>query len=279
MKKIINYLNKKESYITQNITLFIILLTMIVLIIDIIPHIVNIYFKSNYNFISTQFTLTTIWWMFAFWYWYKKYERNKELEIIEKLEKEYKTIKELDSWKNLINFWFKEFYYKEQWYITNNWWKYISKKISHNLINLKEDSLVEFIYELQNIKWVKEDKEIIWIRFYIFIIEKIKNRIGLISLRQSDFLKIKSDFLKLKKESLNGKERLKWAIKNFSNKKELLTLLLKEDWILSVCENMINSNNKKQKIGNEVLKKLYFILWELNENNKPKNLKESGLAK
>ncbi len=83
--------------------------------------------------IPTQYMFTTIWAICAFWYWYKRYERDKELEIIEKLWKEYDLIKKDKDWKKLVSLWFKEYYFFKNWYIKKEWWKYISDKIWRNI--------------------------------------------------------------------------------------------------------------------------------------------------
>ncbi len=81
-----------------------------------------------------------IWWIFAFWYGYKKYERDKELEIIENYTKEYDVIlKKLednnfksDSHK-LLDFWYKEFYLYSKWYISSELWKEWSHWIEEDI--------------------------------------------------------------------------------------------------------------------------------------------------
>ena len=51
-----------------------------------------LFFLQKYIWVNNT-DLILMWWaIFAFWYWYKKYERNKELEIIEKYTKEYDYI-------------------------------------------------------------------------------------------------------------------------------------------------------------------------------------------
>ena len=99
----------------------------------------DLFWVSKINtIISTQYMFTTIWAIFAFWYWYKKYERDKELEIIEKYTKKYNTIKvkevsnfNEENCKLLFDLWYEEFYLKSKWYISDElwnewmWWIYI----------------------------------------------------------------------------------------------------------------------------------------------------------
>lgn len=80
--------------------------------------------------ISTQYMFTTIWAIFAFWYWYKKYERDKELEIIEKYTEKYNSIKKkiydinwIPYYCDIFNLWYEEYYLYHNWYISEKLWK------------------------------------------------------------------------------------------------------------------------------------------------------------
>lgn len=91
---------------------------------------------------------TTIWAIFAFWYWYKKYERDKEIEVISIYTKKYQKIKE--NYKNskntkddleiyfskLFNLWREEFHLYDKWYISEKIWKLWKKFIKININKL-----------------------------------------------------------------------------------------------------------------------------------------------
>lgn len=89
---------------------------------------------------------TTIWAIFAFWYWYKKYERDKEIEMIEMLEKQYEHVRrikkrDLKYYEKLINLWVKEFYYYKNWYLSDERWDYISLRILKKIYNTNKNWL------------------------------------------------------------------------------------------------------------------------------------------
>ena len=91
------------------------------------------------NCISLNYYLTYIWWLFAFWYWYKKYERNKDIEMLDKyLIWEFSIKSDLDDikrWKiayNLFN----------MWYISEDVWNIIEEE--------NKTKLIEYIYENLN---------------------------------------------------------------------------------------------------------------------------------
>lgn len=85
------------------------------------------------NFLETKDFITLLWAILAFWYWYKKYERDKELEIIDKYAKKYNEIKknysnsgkkeDLDIYFNkLFNLLREEYYLYDKNYITEDLW-------------------------------------------------------------------------------------------------------------------------------------------------------------
>ncbi|MDD3144550.1 MAG: hypothetical protein PHV23_00400 [Candidatus Gracilibacteria bacterium] len=121
-----------------------------------------IYFLFIYkNEINENITLLSlIGGIIAFWYGYKKYERDKELEIIEKYANKYNEINiELDNLKqdiennkfkikrkyeDLFNLFYEEFYLKSKGYISeelwNEWENWIEIDI-YNFIDLTINKL------------------------------------------------------------------------------------------------------------------------------------------
>jgi len=113
-----------EKNILNNITRVSIYLILILLILQILFYIINKQFLEIKDFI------TILWAILIFWYWYKKYERDKELEIIEKYTEKYAIlINELykkrnrTNYRNLFNLFYTEFYLKSKWYISDELWE------------------------------------------------------------------------------------------------------------------------------------------------------------
>lgn len=96
--------------------------------------------------IASLWLLMTILW---FYFWYKKYERDKELEIIEKYTEKYNKIinNKIINNKELLNLYYEEFFLYSKWYISEElWleWKYwiwsdINGKILDNINNKKNN--------------------------------------------------------------------------------------------------------------------------------------------
>lgn len=82
------------------------------------------------KWISTQYMFTTLWAIFAFWYWYKKYERDKEIQIIDKLL----------QWNfSLDNFslvpWNTAYKMSLSWYLKDDYYKLVNDM---NMISLRK---------------------------------------------------------------------------------------------------------------------------------------------
>ncbi|NUJ97774.1 hypothetical protein HGA92_03255 [Candidatus Gracilibacteria bacterium] len=86
------YIEEKENFLLQNITLISFSIIGIILFLFFYQQIfciINNIFNINYSpkTISLEFAITTIGAIIAFWYGYKKYERDKDIEMIDKLTK------------------------------------------------------------------------------------------------------------------------------------------------------------------------------------------------
>lgn len=102
---------------------------------------IQIPFLKEYKFewiISTQYMFTTLWATFAFWYWYKRYERDKEIDTIRYFSKKYDSIKNsFNDWKinekkyysKIWNLWLEEFVHHKRWYITDQYFEEITGDI------------------------------------------------------------------------------------------------------------------------------------------------------
>lgn len=122
---------KLEKWLIENIWWIALIFWLVTIEIYILHWII-------WETISVQSTITIIWTIFAFWYWYKKYERDKELEIIEKYTKKYNDIyndiinnlldseNEVKTWKinfiKILNLWYEEYFLYKQWYISDSLW-------------------------------------------------------------------------------------------------------------------------------------------------------------
>jgi len=111
--------------------------------------------------ISTQYMLTTIWAIFAFWYWYKRYERDKEIEMIDKLILKENIDELIIDWKA------KRIFY-EKWYIKDYLWNIIESNYQIKFdeyiwilkdINYEDDLIIDMrlvISKLITYEWAKD---------------------------------------------------------------------------------------------------------------------------
>lgn len=134
-------IRKIEKNILNNLTIFSIVLILIFSALQIW------FFLAWKNFLEIKDFITLIWAIFVFWYWYKTYERNKELEILDKYGEKYNQIKEevnvtiiklnenndekneiilknelKQNYTALINLFYEEFYLRAKWYISDDLW-------------------------------------------------------------------------------------------------------------------------------------------------------------
>lgn len=87
---------------------------------------------------SSEYLMSWIWLTVAFWYWYKKYERDKEIQLIERYTEKYNRIydeitqklmdeenevqiKKVD-FRDIFNLWYEEFFLHTKWYISEDLW-------------------------------------------------------------------------------------------------------------------------------------------------------------
>lgn len=112
--------------------------------------------------IDNKDALLMIWWMLAFWYWYKKYERDKELEMIDKLNLKENIDELIIDWKA------RRVIY-EKWYIKDYLWNIIESNYQIKFheyiwilkdINYKDDFIIMdmrlVISKLMTYEWAKD---------------------------------------------------------------------------------------------------------------------------
>lgn len=136
-------IKKFEKWLLNNITFVLFIFIIIILLFWLIPlfnyptwSIFNTIFWINklQSIISTQFMLTSIWTILAFWYWYKKYEETKQLNYIYSnlIMKEWKYDKESFD-VDMTNFFLSLKLY-EEWIIKEEIWNIIEANFEQKLI-------------------------------------------------------------------------------------------------------------------------------------------------
>jgi len=119
----------------------------------------NWYFNWNLNLdlniLSFAQVLWFSWLVLAFWYWYKKYERDKELQILEKYWKKYDELKKSKNYWWILSLCEEEFYLYKKWYISEDLWKRIKHKIDKNIWYILKEISNKTKENMQK-KWIEE---------------------------------------------------------------------------------------------------------------------------
>jgi len=139
-----------EMFFVNKITYIIIVLLFVIIV------------SSIFCIISIEYTFTTIWAILAFWYWYMKHNRQKELEMYEKYEIWDMTIENMDN----ISKWKKSYYLYEKWYLSSNIFELINSDNNDILIEFIDDQL--YIKEWEDEKSIIKRINIIWNRLSQF---------------------------------------------------------------------------------------------------------------
>lgn len=97
--------------------------------------------------LDKEFALTAVGAIIVFWYWYKTYERDKELEMFEKFNNGDLTVENFEEELNNLS---HAFYMKERGYLPEYLWKRIDLKIDRLIFdfcdkNLKWKNINEFL--------------------------------------------------------------------------------------------------------------------------------------
>lgn len=152
-------LEKLENLLLRNITILSLVFIIIILLLDLIPF---FYFKQ-YNFLSTSQTITFIWAILAFLYWYKKYERDKNIELLNLISYKKDIYDIIQDWKN-------KKYLFEKYYINDFLFNIYEEKYIESIIfyfnsvdNIEISSLLSYL--------LNDKKNYL---YFIKIFEKIK---------------------------------------------------------------------------------------------------------
>lgn len=110
-----------EKILLRNMTFVILIIIWVIWIL---------FFILDKKILDIKYALTSTWAIVAFWYWYKKYERDKELEVVEKYTEKYNTLVEnlyknrtRTNYRKLFNLYWEEFFLKSKWYISDELWE------------------------------------------------------------------------------------------------------------------------------------------------------------
>lgn len=194
---------------------------------------------------SNEYLVSCIGLITAFWYWYKRYERDKEIELIKYFSEKYNISKlkifdhkELANYKELLTVWYEEYFLHDKWYITqelwNEWEYWIKEDIKEFINNAHQKFNNRIIDELTEIKEddIQQLKALYAIEDSPFFEEIVmtyfpNDKIGIITLRKDKFSKfitkkIEEEFNKYIKQTPHLKNKL-WIdffqclIKEFNN--------------------------------------------------------------
>lgn len=299
-----------EKFLIKNMWKIILLLWIIIFLTWLIPLInlptwliINTIFWIDKvkQIISTEYMFTTIWAIFAFWYWYKKYERDKEMIIVEKYVEKYDKIKNIENieekYTKLFDLFYEEFYLYESNQINENlwkiwfWWMKIDmlELLDYDKINNK--NLLDNIIE-KNLKYNFHNANIKHWKNYIYFIKKLifsinnelNNEINLnekiiIEFRKKLFInKLKIIFFEIKFKLFKVNLKL---FKIISKKNKILKII-KDNWVKLENFNLKNKeiknsfNNINKNIDNVNIKLTYIMeiykkIFEKEEKYKKNN--------
>ena len=129
-----------------------------------------IFFKvQNQDKISIELLLTTVWAIIVFWYWYKTYERDKEIQMIERYSEKYNSIKtklintidiKEKDYAELLTLWYEEYFLFEKWYISSElWdeWKFWIQEDTASFLYEAQDTFGKLVQEYQKKELPPED--------------------------------------------------------------------------------------------------------------------------
>lgn len=173
------------------------------------------------NIVNINYSLTSTWAIIAFWYWYKKYERDKNIQHLENILNRLYDLTIIEKYNKLELF----YIYQDKWLLENNIWNYINNNF-----------------------WSNIEKDIEWyvIKQLDIILEKEKELELVLSLQ--------SKYLKSQRENWIKKERIEEIEDNLDKyeaekeilekrKKEIKESLIKE--LIDIFIWLLNTNNDK----------------------------------
>ncbi len=167
--------------------------------IILISWIIFIMYAQTFLWINNKDTLLMVWWIIAFWYWYKRYERDKELEMLDKYIMWNLSTKNIEEIKKR-RIWFL---LNEKWYIKKWLWDEIDIENQETFFKFLDKNL---IWKLDNDFSEKFTKLVFPNKTFE---EYIKNLI------KSEIIK-KEKYLRNKKISKERKELIKEELKQLN---------------------------------------------------------------
>lgn len=140
--------------------------------------------------ISDQTFFTWIGWILVFWWWYKKYQRDKEIELLQNfLNKENEFLENINNekndknsikkeFKNIFNLWEETYSLQDKSYISFSLWEefkfHIKTHIAEFLfIDKNSDIFLEVLNEELKRIYYKPNNSSSY-RFFVYFVEQIK---------------------------------------------------------------------------------------------------------
>lgn len=218
-----NTINDLEKYSLRHLSGICFILTVII---------VGMWLEGR---LKIEFVLSAIGAITVFWYWYKTYERDREIEIIKYYSEKYNLAKvelsktvdiQFKDYSQLLTIWYEEYFLYQKWYIWNdlwNEWKYwISEDVNYFLI----DAHHEFNKTISETDFKKLDEDS-WYAFAIDtsrFIDSVTTNYALLE-KRNKWVLYSEDFGKF----------LIWVIEvEFKNREKLEFLWNNKDWIKSM---------------------------------------------
>ncbi len=166
-----------------------------------------------FRYLSTEQFLTSFWALVVFWYWYKKYERDKEIEMLWRIQTWIVKISNLTDDIKQIAILYSSY---KKWYLSQDVWDIIEIQIDDQISRFLESNLkfdVKGNNLTQQIKnWTEIISQSFW-EFYIYwlILEK------------HWFMTYLSDKIQDYLESIEKKKQ--WTLLNEDEKKKMDNLI------------------------------------------------------
>jgi len=135
--------NLTENWVIENMTkviVWIIIFLVFLFLFQQFLWLINWYFDLGiplwFNYISLSQLLSFIWVTIAFWYWYKRYERDKELELLDKNITSPPNMSDPDilifNWSVLYNLKKNNYIKEELWLDLENYYMQNFQKFLNN---------------------------------------------------------------------------------------------------------------------------------------------------
>lgn len=225
----------------------------------IILWLIFIFLFVNFNFIEiSKDTFYIIWWLFAFWYWYKRYQRDKDIEILEKFQIEENII--ITDYKNFLNKLELLHVYNKKDYINDEYYDILLKSFLEKLSKLEYEKEAVWIFiKIRTLK--KYDK------LFEKILDSLKNEVSIFIENnewvdlEKKWVKIWEDYKESLKKAINANDDLIKINRIFKKEIEEFEALKKEKELQETLDEV----SEKTKISKRKLFMYYtYQMLEIN---------------